>query len=226
MCGRYTQAVDLRKLISRFRIDHAVPVLPPRYNVAPGQHAPIVLQNGGRHLKLMKWGLVPHWAQDPKIGSRLINARMESIVEKPSFRRPFLRSRCLVVADGFYEWREVGPARRKVPMWIGLASGEPFAFAGLWDRWQDATGEGLESFTIITTTSNDLVQPIHHRMPVILARETEDMWLDINLRNPDELRKLLAPYPPREMTAYEVSRLVNSPENDQPECKRPVSVEG
>ncbi|OGX06897.1 MAG: hypothetical protein A3G87_00625 [Omnitrophica bacterium RIFCSPLOWO2_12_FULL_50_11] len=223
MCGRYTQAVDLKKLISRFRIDHALPKLPPRYNVAPGQQAPIVLADGGRHLKLMTWGLVPHWAQDPKIGNGMINARAESLTEKPSFRRPFLRSRCLVVADGFYEWCDVGHGRRKVPTWISLSSGEPFAFAGLWDAWRNPAGETIESFTVITTTANDVVRPIHHRMPVILAREAEDHWLDPELRDPDKLRDLLVPYLSAEMRAYEVASLVNSPENDVPECKQPAT---
>ena len=222
MCGRYTQTVSLEKVIERFHVDDAPMQVPPRYNVAPGQQAPVIIYKQSRRIELMRWGLVPAWAKDPRIGNRMINARAESLTEKPSFRRPFSRSRCLIAADGFYEWRRSGPQGRKVPMWIGLKSREPFAFAGLWDRWQTATGGVLESFTIITTLPNELMKPIHHRMPLILRQHHETEWLDPDLSNPGDLARLLEPCPAEEMTAYEVSTLVNSPENDVLECLKPV----
>ena len=189
----------------------------PRYNVAPTQEVLTVTSDGAENGgQFMKWGLIPFWAKDPSIGSRMINARAETVAEKPSFRQAFQKRRCLVLADGFYEWRKEG--RLKVPMRIVLKSGEPFGFAGLWETWRSPEGELVRSCTIVTTVPNAVMEPIHNRMPVILAKETETLWLDPANSDTAELRELLVPYPAGEMEAYEVSRLVNSPGQDLPDC--------
>ncbi len=163
----------------------------------------------------MRWGLIPLWAKDMSIGSRMINARAETIAEKPSFRNALRRRRCLVLADGFYEWQRVGKSKK--PMRIVMRSGEPFAFAGLWETWRDPEGTVIPSCTIITTTPNELLKPIHNRMPVILPRDIEDFWLDESVDDPAALTSVLTPYPDDEMEVYEVSSLVNSVANKGPE---------
>ena len=165
----------------------------------------------------------PVVAMDPKIGSRMINARAETVAEKPSFRTALRRRRCLVLADGFYEWQRTSAGKR--PMRITMVSGEPFAFAGLWDTWRDPQDETVTSCTIITTKANDLLRPIYDRMPVILQREGEDLWLDHDVREPDLLREVLIPYNPGDMKSYEVSTLVNSPANDGPELSVPLNLQ-
>jgi putative SOS response-associated peptidase YedK len=222
MCGRYTQTAAAEDLLSRFGLHEQGVTVRPRYNLAPSQEAPVVVNEDSKMLRLMRWGLVPSWAKDSSIGDRMINARAETITEKPSFRRLVFRSRCLVPADGFYEWRKVG--RGKVPMRMLLKSRELFSFAGLWDRWKKPDGTELESFTIITTEANDLIKHIHNRMPVILRLEDEERWLDPDLKETAELTSFLKPYPPDKMEAYSVSRMVNSPVNDIPECIVPASV--
>ena len=169
MCGRYTQTLAGPILLSRFRLEETVLDLKPRYNIAPGQEAAVVVREETTTLAAMRWGLVPSWAKEPAIGNRMINARAETITEKPSFKRLIERRRCLVPADGFYEWRR--EAKGKVPMRFILKSREPFAFAGLWDRWRNPEGAELRTFTIITTAANELMRPVHDRMPVILARD-------------------------------------------------------
>ncbi len=164
----------------------------------------------------MHWGLIPSWAKDPSIGNKMINARAETLLEKPSFKRLVGKRRCLVLTDGFYEWRKEG--KRKVPMRMLLKTRELFAFAGLWDRWKKPDGNEFQSFTIITIDANDLLRPIHDRMPVILGRDGEEKWLNPDLKDPSELLPLLKPYPSELMEAYDVSPLVNSPRNDRPEC--------
>ena len=168
----------------------------------------------------MRWGLIPSWAKSASIGSRMINARAETVAERPSFRTALRRRRCLVLADGFYEWQRNGAGRR--PMRITMASGEPFAFAGLWDVWRDPRGETVRSCTIITTAANDLLSSIHDRMPVILPREMESLWLDHAMQDPAALTGVLTPYPVELMEVYEASTLVNSPSNDSPEVVVPV----
>ena len=186
-----------------------------RFNIAPGQEMLTVVGDGSRNNALyMMWGLIPSWAKDPSAGSRMINARAETIDARPAFRNAFERRRCLVPADGFYEWMKVG--RRKTPVRVILRSGEPFAFAGLWETWRSPEDVVVTSFAIVTTTPNAVLQPIHNRMPVILPREAESLWLDTGRASPDELRRLLAPYPAADMEAYEVSSLVNSTGNDTP----------
>ena len=199
----------------RFSFEDAHPSYRPRYNVAPTQEVLTVINDGsGNHAQFMRWGLIPFWAKDPKIGSRMINARAETVVEKPGFRSAFQKRRCLVLADGFYEWRKEGKA--KVPMRITLKSGEPFGFAGLWESWNSPEGALVQSCTIITTVPNTLMEPIHNRMPVMLPKEAEALWL--GQTEVGELRELLLPYSADEMQAYEVSSVVNSVHMDVPEC--------
>lgn len=175
-----------------------------------------------KNLRLMRWGLVPAWAKEASIGHRMINARAETVAEKPSFRRAFESRRCLAPADGFYEWRKLEGSRAKIPMRFVLKSREPFAFAGLWDIWRKPDSGELRSFTIITTAANELLRPIHDRMPVILRPEDEEKWLDPGLSDPNRLSSFLKTYPAEEMEAYEVSTRVNSPKNDDPACLTPA----
>ncbi|HWP47038.1 MAG TPA: SOS response-associated peptidase [Candidatus Limnocylindrales bacterium] len=225
MCGRYTQTRETEALQARFKFEPTDIVLHPRYNLAPGQDAPVIVQEESRVLKLMHWGLVPSWAKETSTGYKMINARAETLTQKPSFKKSFQRRRCLVPADGFYEWRKNG-GRAKTPLRFVLKSGDPFAFAGLWDIWQGSDEDATEgnnrllllSFTIITTEANDLIRPIHDRMPVILQPKDEDTWLDPDLKDVNKLASLLVPYPSDKMMGYEVSSLVNSPQNDTPEC--------
>ena len=213
-------------LAERFGFDPAGPPLAKRYNQAPGQDAAVVVAGpAGRRLDLMRWGLVPFWADDPKIGSRLLNARAESVADKPSFRAAFRSRRCLVPADGFYEWAK-GPGNRKQPLRFTLAGGAPFAFAGLWESWEKGEGGAehpLTTFTIITTEPNELVSRVHNRMPVILQNEDEEAWLS---GNPEEASRVLKPYPADQMQSYAVSTRVNSPANEGPELIEPLAEQG
>jgi putative SOS response-associated peptidase YedK len=222
MCGRYSQSQTPEKLIQRFAIKGPPPKdLKPRYNIAPSQSAPVVVRFEETRLELFRWGLIPSWTKDPSIGNRMINARAETLTTKPSFRRPFKRSRCLVPADGFYEWQTDPGEKTKTPMRVRLRSKDPFAFAGLWDLWKDQDGSEIRSFTIITTDANEALKPIHERMPVILKPEDEELWLD-PATEPEKLIKMLAPYPNDEVEAYEITKLVNSPRNDTPDCIQPA----
>jgi putative SOS response-associated peptidase YedK len=208
------------------QFDVAVPPLfAPRYNIAPSQPVAairIAPDTATRQLLLLRWGLIPSWAKDPKIGHQCINAKAETVAEKPSFRAAFKTRRCLVIATGFYEWQVQG--RAKQPMWIGLKSHRPFAFAGLWEQWQPSDGAVIESCTILTTESNELLRPIHNRMPVMLVPTAYDQWLDPTVQQAEPLKALLRPYPSEELTAYPVSTLVNNPHNDGRQCLEPVSV--
>ena len=222
MCGRYSLIAGADQLALRFDFDAGALHLSPNFNVAPSQSVLTVRAAEGPHREaaLMRWGLIPSWAKDKSIGYKMINARAETVAERPSYRTALQRRRCLVIADGFYEWQREGKARR--PMRITLQSGEPFAFAGLWETWRDPEGERLQSCTIITTTPNELVRPIHDRMPVILPPDLEPLWLDPDVKDPAVLSNILAPYPPENMQAYEVSALVNTPSNNNPEVIRRV----
>jgi putative SOS response-associated peptidase YedK len=223
MCGRFTLFIDPKDLMEAFP-GFAVPdTWTPRYNIAPSQPVAVIANNGKNEIEYFRWGLIPSWAKDPKIGNRMINARAETVAEKPSFRAAYRRRRCLVLADGFYEWRKEPGQKAKTPMYIKLASGGPFAFAGLWESWHAPDDQNVLSCTIITTTPNDLVKKIHNRMPVILDPKAYDLWLDSEERSPDQLGEWLRPYPASEMTAYPVSRLVNSPQNDVPACVAAVA---
>jgi putative SOS response-associated peptidase YedK len=219
MCGRFTLIADRKKLAESF-VGYDVPEgLRPRYNIAPSQAVAVIANNGQQKIELFQWGLIPFWAKDPKIGNRMINARAETLAEKPSFKNPYKRRRCLVLADGFYEWKKMNGG--KTPMYIQLANGEPFGFAGLWESWHSPEGSTILSCTVITTTPNDLLADIHNRMPVILPPSAYKAWLDPAERSPDQLDDLLKPYPAAEMTAVPVSTLVNNPKNDVPECVAP-----
>jgi putative SOS response-associated peptidase YedK len=220
MCGRFGASFQYRDLMALWNLRGDLPEFGPRYNIAPSQEVPVIVRN---ELRPMRWGLVPSWAQDPSMGQGMINARAETLLEKPSFKHLVGTRRCLVPADGFYEWRREG--NRKVPMWIHLKSRVPFAFAGLWDCWLDrGSGSQLYTFTIITTQANGLLRPIHNRMPVIYDKEMGQQWLDGPFSASDTfLIVVLQPLPSELMQAHEVSTLVNSPENDTAECIQPVS---
>jgi len=224
MCGRFTLVTDPEKLMSRFQLQEIPFDLKPRYNIAPGQQIHAILADGGRRrIGQLRWGLVPSWAQDDKIGYKMINARAETLRQKPVFRRLFERKRCMIPADGFFEWKQMDG--RKQPMRITMRDGEPFAFAGLFDTWTAPDGQKLHTCTIITTRPNEVVADIHDRMPVILRPEDEDLWLDREKYDPDLLQSLLVPFDPGQMRAYPVSTIVGSPKNDFPECIEEVAWE-
>jgi len=220
MCGRYSLTSSLQELAERFEFDSEPEGFVPRYNVAPTQQVLTVIGGENRRAGFMRWGLIPSWSKDGPSSRPLINARAETVAEKPAFRGSLKKRRCLVLADGFYEWQKVGDAKH--PMRIVMRSGEPFAFAALWSNWTDPEGNRIPSCAIITTGANDLLKPIHHRMPVILPQEAEDIWLDTALDDNDALTQLLEPYPDDALEAFEVSRLVNSASNDVPEVTAPL----
>ncbi|MBX6321377.1 MAG: SOS response-associated peptidase [Rhodospirillaceae bacterium] len=223
MCGRYSITTAPEALRRLFRFLNPVPNLPPRYNLAPTQDAPVVRldRQGRRELGLLRWGLVPYWSKGPKHGYSMINARAETVAAKASFRGALERRRCLVPADGFFEWRREG--RRRQPHYITLKSGQPFAFAGLWDRWKGPEGERVESFTIIVTDANAAVAPIHDRMPVILEGAAADLWLEAEEGRLQEAMALLKPIAAEALAVRAVSPRVNSVENDGPECIAPIA---
>lgn len=223
MCGRFTLTSSPEVVADLFDLAEP-PQLTPRYNIAPTQESPVVRvlkTDGCRQLHLLRWGLIPHWARDPRIGNRMINARSESVAAKPAFRDAFRRQRCLVPGDGFFEWKRLG--KRKQPHYIRMRDGQPFAFAGLWSRWQGREGEQIDSYTILTTEPNDLVRPIHDRMPVILARRDYEVWLDPKIQDAEKLRPLLRPSPSDDLIADPVDTLVNSPASDDPRCIKPLT---
>jgi putative SOS response-associated peptidase YedK len=227
VCGRFGASFQYRDIKVVWNLSGDFPGFLPRYNIAPSQDVPVIVRNEKRNeLRSMRWGLVPSWAQDRSIGEHMVNARAETLLEKPSFRQLVSTQRCLVPADGFYEWRREG--KSKVPMWIRLKSHQPFAFPGLWDCWLDRdTGSELYSFTIITTRANALLRQIHDRMPVIYDAAMGRQWLETSFEaRAMELDLVLQPLPSERMEAHEVSTLVNSPENDSPECIQAVSPGG
>lgn len=217
MCGRFTIVTDPDKLMQRFHFEGVPFEWQARYNIAPGQAIPAIIEDRGqRRIGQLRWGLVPSWAKDEKIGYRMINARAETLTEKPLFKNLFARKRCIIPADGFYEWKHIGKAKQ--PMRIMMRSGELFAFAGLYDTWTSPEGEKVHTCTIITTRPNEVVSDIHDRMPVILRQEDEQIWLDREKYDPSLLLSLLEPYDPSQMKAYPVPGNVGSPKNDSPEC--------
>jgi len=191
----------------------------PNYNAAPSFNMPVVTRNSPNKIEIMKWGFIPHWAKDPKIGFKMINARDDSVNKKASFRTPFNKQRCLVPANGFYEWKKDGT--NKIPYYFKLKDESLFAFAGMYDVWKDAEGREIRSYTIITTGPNEITKPVHNRMPVILKPQDEDVWLDTETEE-KVLLELLHPYPKDEMTAAVVSPEVNSPRNNTPELIKPI----
>ena len=222
MCGRFTQAAPGEVIAELFALPE-VPRLAPRYNIAPTQDvgAVRVETDGRRQFVALHWGLIPSWAKDRTIGSRMINARSETVAEKPAFRAALRSRRCLIVADGFYEWQRLGG--RKQPYFMSLRGGGPFAFAGLWERWAGAGAEFVESCTILTTNANETVAPIHDRMPVILDPQDHAAWLDPGIKDAARLLPLLRPQPPGAIRAYPVGLLVNNPANDVPDCRAPLA---
>ena len=224
MCGRYTLTTDPQALAERFQVSLEGLELRPRYNVAPSQPVLAVVWEGGRRrARLLRWGLVPHWARDLLPRARTVNARAETVDRRPAFRDAFRQRRCLVLADGFYEWSRRDGRRR--PYRVVLRSGEPFGMAGLWDVWRSPDGEAVATCAVVTTEANETVASIHHRMPVILPQEAEGRWLDPRT-DASTLRGLMVPYPAEAMRAYPVSGRVNSVENDDPDCLRPIEAEG
>ena len=224
MCGRFAQTKELTILISRFHFIIEDLELRKRYNIAPGQDAAvIVFEKNARRLKMMRWGLIPFFTKESPSSGRMINARSETLGQKPSFRNCLKNKRCLVPADGYYEWKKIPGETTKIPLFFSLKNGAPFAFAGLWDSWENPEGVLLNSFTIITTTANEKGRQIHDRMPVILSPKDEDLWLEPSMKNTEKLISVLKPYPAKDMELYEVSPLVNSPANDVPQCIERVS---
>ena len=220
MCGRYT-LVEVDGLQRRFALEETLPEATARYNIAPTQTMPVIVRHSPNHAEWMRWGLVPFWAKEPGIGSRMINARAETVAEKPAFRRAFRARRCLVPASGFYEWQR--GARGKTPYYIHLPDMPLFAFAGLHETWRGPDGAELRTYTIITTAANDLMAPLHDRMPAILAPDDEETWLDPDATEPEQLLPLLRPYPAKEMAAYPVAPAVNSPRNDTATLLEPAA---
>jgi putative SOS response-associated peptidase YedK len=215
MCGRFAFYSPTEAVVRLFGVE-AADDLPPRYNIAPTQDAPVVRldEDGVRRLVPLRWGLVPFWAKDPAIGNRMINARSETVASKPAFRQAVRRRRCLIVADGFYEWQKT--PHGKVPWYIHLAGGGPFAMAGLWESWRREGADSLETCTILTTAPNEMMARLHNRMPVVLTGPGVDTWLDPNTPV-DGLDPLFAPQDESLLHAIPVSRRVNSPANDGPE---------
>ncbi|WP_075618661.1 SOS response-associated peptidase [Paenisporosarcina indica] len=216
MCGRYSLFMNLNKLEERFgEATFEAEDYEPSYNIAPSQYILTVINDGSKNrLGYLKWGLVPPWAKDSKIGFKMINARSETVHEKPSFRESLKKKRCLVVADSFFEWKKTD--RDKVPMLVKLKSEEPFAMAGLWETWKSSTGEAIHTCTVLTTEPNELMASIHDRMPVILKPEDEHTWLDPSIQDIKVLQHLLRPFEDNRLEAYEVSSMVNSPKNNSP----------
>ena len=229
MCGRYSLTTPEEALRRLFRYEGPALNLAPRYNIAPTQEVPAVrlaatvggggMEDGARELAMLRWGLIPAWAKEAAIGNRMINARSETVSEKPAFRNAFRERRCLILADGFYEWTKTNGAKQ--PYRIHRADDGPFAFAGLWERWRQA-GETVESCTIVTTDANDALRPIHHRMPVILDAEDYDAWLDAEDTPRDAAQALLRPYEGGGLASYRIGTHVNNPRNDDAACIAPL----
>jgi putative SOS response-associated peptidase YedK len=226
MCGRFVQSSAIETILNRYRlISYESLKIAPRFNIAPTQSVPVIVrEDNTTRYESMRWGLVPHWAKDDHGTKPLINARAETVSDKPSFKTPFRRHRCLIPASGFYEWKRNGT--QKTPYYIQPADEQPICFAGLWDRWNKQDGSKLHSFSIITTTANEIVKPIHDRMPVILNESDEALWLNTEEHNPEHLQALLKPYPARSMKAHAVTPLVNNVQHDSPDCLAPGPEQG
>ena len=223
MPERFALYHDLQTLAERFGIESEPTSFEPKYNIAPGQNVSVIIKDGDeRKCVIMRWGLVPQWSNDPLIGFQMINARGETVAQKPSFKNSLRKRRCIVPCSGFYEWKKVDK-KTKIPYHIKPKNDQFFGFAGLWDTW-NRDGGVLTTFAIITTTPNELIEPIHDQMAVILSKEDEQIWLDPNNQNPDELVTLLKPYPSEEMQAYEISSFVSNARNEGPECIDPINI--
>lgn len=223
MCGRYVLTSDAGAIARAFGCEVGVK-LQPRYNIAPTQPTPVIRirkDTGARRLAMVHWGLIPAWAQDPTIGSRMINARSETAVEKPAFRHAMKYRRCLVPCDGFYEWQKLADGSKQ-PHLIRMADEQPFAMAGLWERWQDEHGNEMDSCTILTTDANEMMAKLHQRMPVILLPEDYDDWLDPAQQNAQAAAAKLKPYPAAKMMHFPVSPFVNNPRHEDARCIEPT----
>ena len=222
MCGRYTLGMTPTEVLEALRAVGPPPDSSPRWNVAPTQAVmvAVITNEGGRQLRMMRWGLIPRWAKDAAIGNKLINARAETLAEKPSFRDAYRKRRCLVVADGFYEWRKAGAGKQ--PVWIHPVDGGVLTFAGLWESWKGPAGTVVESCTIVTTAANELIGTFHHRMPVILPEEARDRWLAPGPRDPAELADLLVPCPSDLLAIRPVTTRVNVPTREGRELIEPA----
>ncbi len=226
MCGRFTLITNAQ-LLSRILQLNRTPEVEARYNIAPTQPVAAVRvfsESGEREMDLLRWGLIPFWAKDEKIGTRMINAKAETVFDKPAFRLAARRRRCLIPADGFYEWQKKG--KEKFPFYIHMKDEKPFCFAGLWEQWNSGSKEAIESCTILTTDANDLVQPLHNRMPVIVPSDNYDLWLDPEIEEQDKVAPLLSPYPSAPMTAYRVNQEVNNAAFDDPKCIQELEADG
>lgn len=221
MCARFTLTDTGELLLRQFRLGELPPDYRPRYNIAPTQAVLAVVNGEERRATRFRWGLIPYWAKDATIGRKLINARAETVAVKPSFRHSLRRRRCLIPADGFYEWQVKDG--RKQPLRIVPANGPLFAFAGLWDRWESPEGQEVLSCVIITTAANDFMRPIHDRMPAILSPKDYDLWLDAGVQDPEAVTPLLRPCSDEMLRAYPVATVVNSPRNDTPACIAPLA---
>ena len=219
MCGRFAQSSNQKKMMAHFKIKKPASSFALRYNIAPLQMVPVVIQaQEERVFAPMRWGLIPSWGKDPTIANRMINARLESVRTKPSFRSCLKQKRCLIPATGFYEWRAVKGNKGKIPMWISLKNQDIFAFAGLWDEWLDPQHNKIQTFTIITTEANSFLQSIHSRMPVILEANAEDSWLEPSIKDSQQVLHNLKQVSVDLMQAHAVSAYVNSPKNEGIEC--------
>lgn len=220
MCGRFDLHSEPTVILKEFGIGHFSAEYSPSYNIAPSRQIIVVKEDRKRHLSQCRWGLIPSWADDPKIGDTLINARAETVADKPAFSDAFRSQRCLVVADGFYEWIRQGKTRQ--PVYVRLKSRSLMAFAGLYNVWTSPEGDKICTCAIITTDANELLMPVHDRMPVIVAKDKEDLWLDPLIKDRQQLMPLLVPYPADEMEFYPVSSSVNKPDYDSPDAIIPV----
>lgn len=220
MCGRFSLKSTMRAIEDEFSIERSDIDFQPRYNIAPTQNIAAIIQDETRKLTTLRWGLIPSWAKDPTIGNRMINARSETLLEKPSFKAAFKKRRCLIIADGFFEWKK--SRQEKIPMYIYLKDENLFTFAGIWETWRSGDGKAIHSCAIITTSPNEFMSSIHNRMPVILSKNNRDSWLDTSNQTEKHLIDLLKPYPSEAMAAHQVSKIVNSPLNDIPACIKPV----
>ena len=223
MCGRFVLTANPDVIQTAFDLTSIPAQMTPRYNIAPTQPVAVITNDDPKALTFYRWGLIPSWAKDIKIGNQMINARSESVHEKPAFRSAFKRRRCLIPSDGFYEWRKEGGD--KIPMFIHLKDREIFAMAGLWESWHSADGSEIRSCTILTTEANSFMQTMHDRMPVILHKDDYEFWLSPEEQPVPALQALLKPFEPDAMAAYPVSKMVNRPNNDVPECIEPVAYD-
>ncbi len=220
MCGRFVRESTIPEILKAFELVEGAWELKPSYNIAPGQDIAVIIDGGKTRLIECRWGFIPPWAKEASTGYKMINARAETVAEKPSFRGAFRKQRAVIVADGFYEWRK--EKKGKIPFYIHLKSKAPFGFAGLYNVWTSPEGQEIPTCTILTTEANDLLKPIHDRMPVILPKSGLTHWLDPALQEASALAPLLKPHPASQMVAYPVSTRVNVPKNDSPENIKPV----